>query len=97
MAQLVREAMTSEPICLTNNTTITDAATQMRDYDIGDVLVTENGRIRGVLTDRDIVVRALAEGRDPGATTIGGIASSPFITLRPGDRVGRCARPLGPP
>ena len=53
MAQLVREAMTSEPICLTNNTTITDAASQMRDYDIGDVLVTENGRIRGVLTDRE--------------------------------------------
>ena len=89
MAQLVREAMTSEPICLTNNTTITDAATQMRDYDIGDVLVTENGRIRGVLTDRDIVVRALAEGRDPGATTIGEIASSHPITIGPEDQVSR--------
>src|SRR5947199_1626709 len=89
MAQLVREAMTSEPICLTNNTTITDAATQMRDYDIGDVLVTENGRIRGVLTDRDIVVRALAEGRDPGATTIGEIASRHLITICPEGQVSR--------
>ena len=60
-----REAMTAEPVCLSSNTTLIDAAAQMREYDIGDVLITEQDRILGVLTDRDIVVRGLAGGKDP--------------------------------
>ena len=89
MTRLVREAMTAEPICLTNNTTIIDAALRMREYDIGDVLITEQDRICGVLTDRDIVIRALADGRDPARTTIGEIASSHLITVGPDEPVTR--------
>ncbi len=89
MERLVREAMTAEPICLTNNTTIIDAALRMREYDIGDVLITEQDRICGVLTDRDIVIRALADARDPARTTIGEIASSHLITVGPDDPVSR--------
>jgi CBS domain-containing protein len=89
LARLVREAMTAEPICLTNNTTIIDAALRMREYDIGDVLVTVQDRICGVLTDRDIVIRALADGRDPTRTTIGEIASSHLVTVSPDDPVTR--------
>ena len=89
MARLVREAMTAEPICLASNTTVLEAAKRMCDYDIGDVLVTENGKICGVLTDRDIVVRALAEGRDCAQTTIGEIASNHLITITPDDPVSR--------
>ena len=89
MARLVREAMTAEPICLTINTTVIEAAQQMRDYDIGDVLITENEQIQGVLTDRDIVIRALADGLDPTQITIGEIASNHLITVGPDDPVTR--------
>ena len=89
MARLVREAMTSEPICITSNSSIMDAAMRMREYDIGDVLIVEQDRICGVLTDRDIVIRAFAEGLDPTLTSVGEIASSRLITVGPDDPVSR--------
>ena len=89
MARVVREAMSTEPICLTSSTTLIDAAVQMREYDIGDVLITDQDRIYGVLTDRDIVIRALAEGRDPASTTAGEIASRQLVTVSPDDPVNR--------
>ena len=89
MARVVREAMSTEPICLTSSTTLIDAAVQMREYDIGDVLITDQDRIYGVLTDRDIVIRALAEGRDPASTTAGEIASRQLVTVSPDDPVSR--------
>ena len=89
MARLVREAMTAEPVCLSSNTTLIDAALQMREDDIGDVLVTEQDRILGVLTDRDIVVRGLAAGKDPARTTVGEIGSGRLVTVGPDDPVGR--------
>jgi len=85
MARLVREMMSTEPICLTSTTTLIDVATQRSKYDIGDVLITENDRIVGVITDRDIVIRALAAGRDPASTTAGDIASRDLVMLRPDD------------
>lgn len=87
MAQLVREAMTTEPVCLASDTTLMDVAAQMRAHNIGDILVTEQDRILGVLTDRDIVVRALGAGKDPARTTAGEIASNHLITIGPDDRV----------
>jgi CBS domain-containing protein len=87
MARLVRESMTAEPLCIASDTTLVDAAIQMREDDIGDVLVIEQGRIRGVLTDRDIVVRALAEGKDPAGTTVGEIASGHLVMVSPDDPV----------
>jgi CBS domain-containing protein len=92
MAQLVREAMSAEPICLTTNTTLIDAATQMREYDIGDILITDQGTIYGVLTDRDIVIRGLAEGMDPASTTVGEIASTQLVTVSPDDPVSRAVQ-----
>ena len=89
MARVVREAMSTEPICLTSSTTLIDAAVQMREYDIGGVLITDQDRIYGVLTDRDIVIRALAEGRDPASTTAGEIASRQLVTVSPDDPVNR--------
>jgi len=89
MPRLVHEVMNREPICLSSSTTLIDVATQMREYDIGDVLITDGDRIAGVITDRDIVIRALATGRDPGSTTAGEIATRQLITLSPGDPVDR--------
>ena len=87
MAQYVREIMTQNPVTVQMRDTITAAARTMRDANIGDVVVLENGQIRGILTDRDIVVRALAEGRDPAQTAVGDICSRELTTLSPHDAI----------
>lgn len=63
MTQHVRDIMTSTPVTVEPLTSVTAVARLMRDQDIGDVLVTEEGRLRGIVSDRDLVVRALAEER----------------------------------
>ena len=68
MAGHVRDIMTQRPVTLEQTDTLTAAARSMRDGNIGDVIVLDQGKIQGILTDRDIVVRALAEGRDPART-----------------------------
>jgi CBS domain-containing protein len=88
MAQYVREIMTQNPVTVQMRDTITAAARTMRDANIGDVVVLENGQVRGILTDRDIVVRALAEGRDPTQTAVGDICSRELTTLSPHDAIG---------
>ena len=69
--QLVRDIMTTAVIGLGEGASLVEAARHMRLNDIGDVLVLDGDAVRGILTDRDIVVRALAADRDPAATTIG--------------------------
>lgn len=58
----IREVMTSNPRFVSPNDTIQSAACIMRDEDTGAVPVVENGRAVGIVTDRDIVIRAVAEG-----------------------------------
>ena len=55
--------------------TLTNVARIMRDEGVGDVLVTEDGKLRGIVTDRDIVVRAVAEGLDPQRETVDAVFS----------------------
>jgi CBS domain-containing protein len=67
----VREVMSSTPETVTPETTLADAAKVMERADIGDVLIVdETGQLRGIVTDRDIAIRAVAEGRDPNTTTV---------------------------
>lgn len=89
MATIVSEVMTGDPVCLDSKTNLYDAAAQMRERDIGDVLVTERGELRGLVTDRDIVVRALAQGRDPAQTRLGDIISGDIVIVEPDDSVMR--------
>lgn len=63
-----KEVMSSNIRIIPSNTSIQAAAELMRQMDIGMLPVTEDGRIVGTLTDRDIAIRAVAEGADPGAT-----------------------------
>jgi CBS domain-containing protein len=65
------------------------AAARMREADVGDVLVTRDGDLCGIVTDRDIVVRCLASGGDPETTSIGRICSQAVATLTPGDDADR--------
>ncbi len=81
--QLVRDVMTPNPIALASSSTAADAARAMRDADIGDVIVTEDGQVCGIVTDRDIVVRVVAQGRDPRQTSLADICSRDLTTLSP--------------
>jgi CBS domain-containing protein len=89
MAQYLRDIMTQRPVTVQTTDTVIAAARSMRDGNIGDVVVLEENRIQGILTDRDIVIRALAEGRDPVRTTVGEICSRELTTLSPADAIMR--------
>jgi CBS domain-containing protein len=83
MASKIRDLMTSNPLIVDAGHPIADAALAMRDHDIGSVVVHDGDRIRGILTDRDIVVRAVADGRDPKSTTAGEVASTDLAMVAP--------------
>ncbi|KJY39147.1 MULTISPECIES: CBS domain-containing protein [unclassified Streptomyces] len=87
MTRRVHEVMTGNPVTVEQLTSLAEAARVMRDAGIGDVLVVDQGRLCGILTDRDIVVRALAEDQDPAETTVRAICSGDPLTVRPDDRV----------
>ncbi|MFD7028921.1 CBS domain-containing protein [Streptomyces sp. NPDC059917] len=89
MIRRVHEVMTGNPVTVEQLTSLAEAARVMRDAGIGDVLVVAEGRLRGILTDRDIVVRALAEGRDPTETTVRAVCSDDPVTVGPDDGVDR--------
>jgi CBS domain-containing protein len=81
MAQSIREVMTADPRTVEPGDGVVDAARQMAEGDVGAVLVTEQGRVSGILTDRDIAVRVVAEGRDPQGTKVSEICTPDPVTL----------------
>lgn len=83
MGQRIREIMTSNPSTVEPDKTVVDAARVMKQEDAGVVPVTENGRLTGMVTDRDIAIRVVAEGKDPKSTTVQEVASKNLITLDP--------------
>lgn len=80
---LVTGIMTPSPVVLPGTASVVDAACCMRDLDIGDVLVEEDGRVVGILTDRDIVVRVVAEGGDAATTAVLAVASRDLVAVAP--------------
>ena len=78
----VADVMTKQVVYLPAETTVDEAAQAMRAADIGDVVVTDGPALAGILTDRDIVVRAVAEGRDPSQMPVGSIASTDLIMIQ---------------
>jgi len=75
--------MTINPRTVKVDDTVKDAAVVMRDSDIGDVIVIEDGQVTGILTDRDIVVRAVAEGRDAESTPVSDICTTGIRAIEP--------------
>src|SRR6185369_10249695 len=80
---LVSDVMTTPVVGLAETATLTEAARHMRMSDIGDVLVLDGDHVRGIVTDRDIVVRALAADMDPAVTTVGEIATPTPLSVTP--------------
>ena len=87
MAQQVRDVMTADPVSLPPDAPATEAARQMRDHDTGAILVVEGEDLLGIVTDRDIVVRAVAEGIAADDCRIGDMCSRDPVTLSPGQAV----------
>ncbi|HTU74146.1 MAG TPA: CBS domain-containing protein [Trebonia sp.] len=92
MAQKVFEVMTPAPVALRPDQPLVDAAIQMRKHGIGDVLVADDGQLKGLITDRDIVVRGIADGKDPGSTLVAELCSEDLITVTPKDDASTAVR-----
>ena len=88
----MRDIMSPAPICMAPGESVFAAAKAMRQYGIGTVLVLTDGKLSGLVTDRDIMVQVLAENRDPLTTRIGDICSSELAVLGPDDDVEQATR-----
>lgn len=77
--------MTTRLVTMNGTDTLTAAARQMRDADIGDVIITDGDGMTGIVTDRDIAVRAVAEHADPDAATLDQIQTRDVVTVNPHD------------
>jgi CBS domain-containing protein len=92
MAAKMRDIMSSAPVCMASTESVSAAALAMREHGIGTAFVLSDGRLYGLVTDRDIVVRVLAENRDPLATRIGDICSTDLAVLGPDDDFAQATR-----
>lgn len=80
----VADVMTPGVESTSSTATLRDAARAMREGDFGSMPVVDDGQLTGILTDRDIVVRAVAEGLD-AAARVGDVASRDPVTVEPGE------------
>ncbi|GAA1010432.1 oxidoreductase [Streptomyces sp. F-3] len=87
MAEFVRDVMTPGVVAVRPAASLVEAAQLMRDHEIGAVVVADGQDVVGVLTDRDIAVRAVAEGLDPQAASAGAVCTSDPLVVGPYDRV----------
>jgi CBS domain-containing protein len=90
----VRDVMTSNPESCSSDSSVADAAKAMAKQDVGPIPVVDGERLVGLLTDRDIVVRVVAEGRDPQSTTVREVASSDLTTVSPDEDLDRALQLL---
>lgn len=89
MAQTLQDVMTPNPATMPESASAQEAAQTMREKDIGDIIViNDQNQVVGMVTDRDIVVRALAAGKDPSQVKLGEIASKDVKSLSPDNHVG---------
>lgn len=88
---LVREIMSKDCVTVTPQDTIINAAMKMRDLDIGFIPVVEGKKLAGVITDRDIVIRCVAE-KKPDTTKVGEVLSQNLVTVSPDTTVDEAAK-----
>jgi CBS domain-containing protein len=89
MVQTISQIMTPDPVTCDAEDPVVEAARAMKQHAMGDVIVLEGGRLGGLVTDRDLVVRVMAEGRDPASTPLRAVCSNHVKTLSPSDDVAR--------
>ena len=85
---VARDLMTPDPKCVKEDQTLADAARMMRDLDVGALPICGNDdRLKGMVTDRDIVVKCIAEGGDPNTVTAGSLGEGKPITIGADDDI----------
>ena len=85
---VARDLMTPDPKCVKEDQTLADAARLMRDLDVGALPICGNDdRLKGMVTDRDIVVKCIAEGGDPNTVTAGSLGEGKPITIGADDDI----------
>jgi CBS domain-containing protein len=88
MGKTAREVMTSDAQCVGENETVVDAAKKMAELDVGALPICgEDNRLKGMLTDRDIAVKVLAQGKDPSSTKAGELGEGKPVTIGADDSV----------
>jgi len=88
--QTIDQVMTKNPLTVAETAPVREAATIMRDANIGDVLVTRSdGSVCGIVTDRDLTVNVVAEGKDPNSVTVEDVCSHQIESVASGDPVDR--------
>jgi CBS domain-containing protein len=97
VAKTARDVMTGGVECVGENETVLDAARKLAQLDVGSMPICgEDNRLKGMLTDRDIVVKALAQGKDPGSTRAGelGQGDAQTVTIGADDSVDEALRTM---
>jgi CBS domain-containing protein len=87
VADRVREVMTEDVLTVRQEESLAEAARLMRDADVGAVVVVDATAVRGMLTDRDIVVRAVAADLDPAVTSVGEAVTHDLVAVSPDDDI----------
>jgi CBS domain-containing protein len=95
MSIVARDIMTGGAECIGVNETLEQAARKMKDLDVGSLPICgEDNRLKGMLTDRDIVVRCLADGGDPKSTKAGDLAEGKPVTIGADDTIEEAIRTM---
>ena len=96
MAKTARDIMTPDCTCIGENDTLLDAAKRLAELDVGALPICgEDNRLKGMLTDRDIVVKVLAQGRDPESVQAGELAQGEAVTIGADDDAEEILRTMG--
>ena len=77
----IRELMVTEMTTMNSDETVAEAARRMSTNKIGAVLVVDRGVLRGLLSERDVLTRVVADGREPGSTRVGDVATREVVTI----------------
>ena len=92
MANSVRDAMTADPRSIGKSVSVVEAARLMREQDIGSLPITDDEKLVGMITDRDITMRVVAEAADPKMTSVEEVYSQDLISVEPDNDLGEALR-----
>lgn len=91
----IRTVMTPDPTTVEPSSSVADAARIMKNENVGPVPIVEGDKLVGVITDRDIAVRVVAEGKDPQSTTVKDVGSTDLVTIDPQQNLDEALRLMG--
>lgn len=92
MTRTIRQIMTGSPRTVSAGAPVIDAARVMRDADVGALIVMDDSKVGGIVTDRDITVRSTAFGYDPNSTPVRQVCSTDLTMLSPDDDLGEAVQ-----